>query len=325
MLRKQDEMWMSRHDISSPPIILLGRWATRWANGPVANRSYGRANHWPLLANWDRLAHPKPCPKFCRQSRPQATQTRHTRLSDVWIWRQSHQWNHRRTLPNQWKGMLMLAAPLPTWVFDHRLAKWRAFYQWLFFITRWQTIRNIGLCRDGWIRLLLYSGRTDDVINVAGHRLGTKKSRNHRSSPQVAESAVVGIHDELKGELTHCLLHSKNHDLVAETENRFRIEQQIVGEVARQLGALAKPAAIYFPNFTQNPLRQNLTPLYQGTGGRQRKTGDMEYPWWSNRDWGGQTSDGGILMAIKSFQAINCQGLKSGVMMVDGKLCLTGF
>lgn len=70
-------------------------------------------------------------------------------------------------------------------------------------------------------------------------------------------------------------MHSKNHDLVAETENRFRIEQQIVGEVARQLGALAKPAAIYFPKTLPKTrsgkiLRRSIKALAEG-----KETGDM--------------------------------------------------
>ncbi|WP_250162566.1 hypothetical protein [Psychrobacter sp. WY6] len=45
-------------------------------------------------------------------------------------------------------------------------------------------------------------GRTDDVINVAGHRIGTQEIEEAISThPEMAECAVVGIHDELKGEL----------------------------------------------------------------------------------------------------------------------------
>ena len=123
--------------------------------------------------------------------------------------------------------------------------------------------------RQGYYYIL---GRTDDVINVAGHRLGTKEIEEAIGHhPEVAESAVVGIHDELKGELPIAFCILKNHDLVAETENRFRIEQQIVGEVARQLGALAKPAAIYFPNANPAENEKSLAPPYVlSTGGRQR-------------------------------------------------------
>lgn len=52
---------------------------------------------------------------------------------------------------------------------------------------------------DGYFYIL---GRTDDVINVAGHRLGTREIEESISShPNVAEVAVVGVADELKGQV----------------------------------------------------------------------------------------------------------------------------
>jgi len=52
---------------------------------------------------------------------------------------------------------------------------------------------------DGYYFIL---GRTDDAINVGGHRLGTREIENAVSSqPGIAETAVVGVADELKGQL----------------------------------------------------------------------------------------------------------------------------
>ena len=52
---------------------------------------------------------------------------------------------------------------------------------------------------DGYYRIL---GRVDDVINVAGHRLGTKELESScLGVPEVAEAAVVPVHDELKGRM----------------------------------------------------------------------------------------------------------------------------
>jgi propionyl-CoA synthetase len=52
---------------------------------------------------------------------------------------------------------------------------------------------------DGYFFIL---GRTDDVINVAGHRLGTREIEESISShPNVAEVAVVGVADQLKGQV----------------------------------------------------------------------------------------------------------------------------
>ena len=52
---------------------------------------------------------------------------------------------------------------------------------------------------DGYFFIL---GRTDDVINVGGHRLGTREIEESISShPNVAEVAVVGVADSVKGEV----------------------------------------------------------------------------------------------------------------------------
>ena len=54
---------------------------------------------------------------------------------------------------------------------------------------------------DGYFFIL---GRTDDVINVAGHRLGTREIEESISGhPNVAEVAVVGVADALKGPGRH--------------------------------------------------------------------------------------------------------------------------
>ncbi|MBP0532849.1 propionyl-CoA synthetase, partial [Mycobacterium tuberculosis] len=52
---------------------------------------------------------------------------------------------------------------------------------------------------EGYVTIL---GRTDDVINVAGHRLGTREIEESLSShPAIAEVAVVGVADQLKGQV----------------------------------------------------------------------------------------------------------------------------
>ena len=65
--------------------------------------------------------------------------------------------------------------------------------------------------------------------------------------PEIAECAVVGVQDELKGELPIAFCVLKDQTQVETTENRFRIEQQVIGAVVKSLGGIARPAAIYFP------------------------------------------------------------------------------
>ena len=101
------------------------------------------------------------------------------------------------------KGVLAIEGPLPpgcmqtVWGDDERFVK-----------TYWSTVpgRQIYSTFDWGIRdeegYYFILGRTDDVINVAGHRLGTREIEESISShPNVAEVAVVGVADSLKGQV----------------------------------------------------------------------------------------------------------------------------
>ena len=113
-------------------------------------------------------------------------------------------------------------------------------------------------------------GRTDDVINVAGHRIGTQEIEEAISThPEIAECAVVGVQDELKGELPIAFCVLKDQTQVETTENRFRIEQQVIGAVVKSLGGIARPAAIYFPQSLPKT-RRSIRALAE-----DKPTGDM--------------------------------------------------
>lgn len=80
------------------------------------------------------------------------------------------------------------------------------------------------------------TGRVDDVINVAGHRLSTAEMEEIVAShPAVAECAVIGINDALKGQVPLALVVTK---LGGEMEH-FQLEQEIVKLVRQQIGAVA--------------------------------------------------------------------------------------
>ena len=86
---------------------------------------------------------------------------------------------------------------------------------------------------DGYIFI---TGRVDDVINVAGHRLSTSEMEEIVSAhPDVAECAVVGIDDELKGQVPFATVVLKNGSVISE-EN---IEKEIVKNVREKIGAVA--------------------------------------------------------------------------------------
>jgi propionyl-CoA synthetase len=80
------------------------------------------------------------------------------------------------------------------------------------------------------------TGRVDDVINVAGHRLSTVEMEEIVASHHsVAECAVIGINDELKGQTPLALVVTK----LGEEIEHFQLEQEIVKLVRQQIGAVA--------------------------------------------------------------------------------------
>ena len=92
-------------------------------------------------------------------------------------------------------------------------------------------------------------GRTDDVINVAGHRLGTREIEESISShPNVSEVAVVGVEDKLKGQVAVAFVIPKDASIASTPEQKKQMEKEIFGVVDRQLGAVARPSRVYCVN-----------------------------------------------------------------------------
>ncbi|PIE49387.1 MAG: propionyl-CoA synthetase [Flavobacteriales bacterium] len=86
---------------------------------------------------------------------------------------------------------------------------------------------------DGYVFI---TGRVDDVINVAGHRLSTADMEEIVAShPSVAECAVIGIRNELKGQIPLALVVTKSDNITAESV----IEDEVIKEVRTQIGAVA--------------------------------------------------------------------------------------
>jgi propionyl-CoA synthetase len=98
--------------------------------------------------------------------------------------------------------------------------------------------------KDGYFFIL---GRTDDVINVAGHRLGTREIEESISShPNVAEVAVVGVADQLKGQVAMAFAILKDVSRAADEASALKLEGEIMKVVDEQLGAVARPARVRF-------------------------------------------------------------------------------
>jgi len=91
---------------------------------------------------------------------------------------------------------------------------------------------------DGYVRIL---GRIDDVINVSGHRLGTKELESAALTvPEVAEAAVVPVKHEVKGKEPDLYVALKP-GCVSSEELARRIQNAVVAEI----GAIARPRNVW--------------------------------------------------------------------------------
>jgi acetyl-CoA synthetase len=140
--------------------------------------------------------------------------------------------------PNQ-GGLLVLRRPLPymmrtVWGDDERYRKY------------WEDIEGCYASGDvafydeeGYICVL---GRADDVMNVAGHRIGTAEVESaFITHPAVAEAAVIGLPDEIKGERIKAFVVLK-----AGHEPTDTLKSVLRDHVRRELGPIATPSEIEF-------------------------------------------------------------------------------
>jgi len=87
------------------------------------------------------------------------------------------------------------------------------------------------------------------VINVAGHRLGTREIEECIAShPNVAEVAVVGVADSLKGQAAMAFAVARDTTGLDSPEARLKLEGEVMKLVDHQLGAVARPARVHFVN-----------------------------------------------------------------------------
>jgi acetyl-CoA synthetase len=92
---------------------------------------------------------------------------------------------------------------------------------------------------DGYICVI---GRADDVLNVAGHRIGTAEVESALvSHPAVAEAAAIGIPDALKGEAIVAFVQLRAGHLASDT-----LMTSLIEHVRRELGPIATPSAVKF-------------------------------------------------------------------------------
>ncbi len=146
------------------------------------------------------------------------------------------------------KGVLAIEGPLPPGCMQ---TVWRDDAR--FVDTYWKTVpgRQVYSTFDWAVRdedgYFFILGRTDDVINVAGHRLGTREIEESISGhPNVAEVAVVGVADPLKGQVAMAFVVAKDASALTDEAARLRLEGEIMKLVDQTLGAVARPSRVRF-------------------------------------------------------------------------------
>jgi acetyl-CoA synthetase len=144
----------------------------------------------------------------------------------------------------------------------------------------WSEIEGVYFAGDGsrmdadgyfWIM-----GRVDDVINVSGHRLGTAEVESALvSHPTVAESAVVGRPDDLKGQAIVAFVTLESGSTPSD-----ELKQELRNHVAKEIGVLAKPDEIRFsdalPKTRSGKIMRRLLRELATSGGVQGDTTTLE-------------------------------------------------
>jgi propionyl-CoA synthetase len=266
VLKKQDPAYLRMYNLSSlKHLFLAGEpldepthvWISEALGRPVIDHYWQTETGWPLLSAHQgvekmrlKMGSPSfPCYGY-----------------DV---RLLHEATGEPVLDGE-KGVVTVAPPLPpgcmttVWGDDARFVNtyFKGFRDQLVYSTFDWGIRD----KDGYYFIL---GRTDDVINVAGHRLGTREIEEAVSMhPNVAECAVVGVADPVKGQMPLAFA-------VLKDASKNTSPQEIMQTVDKQLGAIARPSAVHFVNMlpktrSGKTLRRSIQALAEG-----RDPGDL--------------------------------------------------
>ena len=281
VLKKQDPEHLKKHDLSSLRTLFLAgepldeptaKWISEGLDGkPIVDNYWQTETGWPILSVANGIEGVTPmAPRF---GSPGVGMYGY----NVCLINDNN--GNTITQPDE-KGVLMIEGPLPpgclqtVWGDDKRFVNtyWtkvkdeKGKERWFYSTSDWAK-RDA----DGYYFIL---GRTDDVINVAGHRLGTREIEESISAhPNVAEAGVVGIADDVKGQIALAFVTAKKPLESAEATAAF--EKEILRQVDSTLGAVARPARVYVVNAMPKTrsgklLRRTLQAVAEG-----RDPGDL--------------------------------------------------
>ena len=245
VLKKQDPAFLRAHDISSLRALFLAgepldeptaAWIAEAIGKPIIDNYWQTESGWPILTIANGVE--RAPSRFGSPGVPMYGY-------DVKI--VDEQTGLDIVEPNC-KGVVVVEGPTPPGFMQ---TVWRDDAR--FVDTYWNSIRDRTVYNtfdwgirdaEGYFFIL---GRTDDVINVAGHRLGTREIEESISSHvNVAEVAVVGVADALKGQVAMAFVIARDASGLGDAGARLRLEGDIMKTVDTQLGALARPSRVHF-------------------------------------------------------------------------------
>jgi len=268
VLKKHDPAYLKKYDLSSLKHLFLAgepldepthAWITEGLGRPVIDHYWQTESGWPILSQVPGVEQTPV--KLGSPSFP-------VYGYDLKLLRES---DASEAGPDE-KAVVAIEPPLPPgfmstiWGDDERYVQtyFKTFAAKMVYATFDWGIRD----KDGYYFIL---GRTDDVINVAGHRLGTREIEEAvNMHPGIAECAVVGVADPLKGQMPLAFAVAKG-----DVEDRKKLEKEVMETVDKQLGAIARPKAVHFVTLlpktrSGKTLRRSIQALAEG-----RDPGDL--------------------------------------------------
>ncbi len=291
VLKKQDLAYMKQHDVSALKYLFLAgepldeptaRWASDALGVAIVDNYWQTETGWPILSAQ---------PGVEETPRKFGSPSFSVYGYDVRLLREGT----GEEAGTDEKAVLTIIPPLPpgcmttVWGDDARFVKtyFSDFGKKLAYSTFDWATRDA----DGYYFVL---GRTDDVINVAGHRLGTREIEEAvQAHSGIAEVAVVGVADSLKGQIPVAFAVVKDASKVATPEGAAQMRKEVMDTVDRELGAIARPGTVHFVTLLPKTrsgklLRRSIQALAEG-----RDPGDLT-----------TIEDPGALEQIKSALAL---------------------
>ena len=245
VLRKQDPAFLTQYNVKSLKALWLAgepldeptaQWISSALQVPIIDNYWQTETGWPILTLANGIEQ-----QTTRFGSPgKAMYGYDVKLID-------ESTGEELTAPNQ-KGVVAIEGPLPpgcmqtVWRDDARFINtyWKSIPGRMVYSTFDWGIRDA----DGYYFIL---GRTDDVINVAGHRLGTREiEESIASHPNIAEVAVVGVADSLKGQVAMAFAVARDASGLDTDAARLQFEGEVMKLVDSQLGAVARPSRVLF-------------------------------------------------------------------------------